>query len=421
MKITIHRGADQIGGCITEICSESGNKIFIDLGHNLPSESDEPDKYDNPTTLSTLLEGVSAVVYTHNHGDHAGFFAHIPEHIPQYMGAMGREVMQNTLEEQFNTAQRAGRTQRAEEVEGAIARLNKFRTYATARTFHIGDIAITPYFVSHSAADAHMLLVECDRKRVLHTGDFRDHGFTGKGLTPTLARIGQVDALIIEGTTLSRDGSASKSEYQIQQEMLELMGRYKHIFVVCSSTNFDRLAGLHKASQEFRGRPFVCDTYQKQQLDTLTTHLGKCSPLYIIKNARQMSLKSESLHRQMFKNGFTMIVRNNSTFRKWINFLKEHIDLNETLCIYSQYHGYLDEQPTLREFVDSLGCKVEYIHTSGHASPEAIEEVCRTLKPRSAIIPIHKDATSDFHTLNLPDELKAKIIAADTAQLGIPI
>lgn len=185
MKITIHRGTNQIGGCITEICSEGGTKILIDLGRNLPSENNDYDEYDNPATLSALLEGVSAVVYTHNHGDHVGFFANIPEHIPQYMGAMGREVMQNTLEEQLNTAQRAGRTQRAEELMGAIARLGEFRTYATARTFHIGDIAITPYFVSHSAADAHMLLVECDRKRMLQTGDFRDHGFTGKGLTPT--------------------------------------------------------------------------------------------------------------------------------------------------------------------------------------------------------------------------------------------
>ncbi|MBO5805481.1 MAG: MBL fold metallo-hydrolase [Tidjanibacter sp.] len=421
MKITIHRGADQIGGCITEICSESGNKIFIDLGHNLPSENDEPDKYDTPTTLSTLLEGVSAVVYTHNHGDHAGFFAHIPEDIPQYMGAMGREVMQNTLKEQLRTAQRAGRTQRADELSQALLRVDGFCTYAQEQAFYIGDIKLTPYLVSHSAGDSYMLLVECDGKRILHTGDFRDHGFIGPELLPTIESIVCVDVLIIEGTMLSRSSSATHTEQQIMQEMKEQMKLYKNIFVVCSSTNFDRLAGLHKATQEFRGRPFVCDTYQKQQLDTLTTHSGKCSPLYIIKNARQMSLKSESLHRQMFKNGFTMIVRNNSTFRKWINFLKEHIDLNETLCIYSQYHGYLDEQPTLREFVDSFGCKVEYIHTSGHASPQAIELVCRTLNPRSAIIPIHKEASSDFHSLDLPDDLKAKIISTEDSLRGIKI
>ena len=421
MKITIHRGANQIGGCITEICSKNGTKILIDLGHNLPCENNDYDEYDNPATLSALLEGVEAVVYTHNHGDHAGFFARIPEHIPQYMGAMGVEVMRNTLDEQLNTAQRAKHTQRAEEISGAITRLDKFFTHTAGEKFHIGDIALTPYFVSHSAADSHMLLVECDGKRVLHTGDFRDHGFLGKGLRPTIKRIGQVDALIIEGTMLLRNSSATKSESQIQQEMLAQMERYKNIFVVCSSTNFDRLAGLYQDTRRLLGRPFVCDKYQKRQLDTLGKYAGKYSILYNFKNAIPMSLKATSLHRQMFERGFTMIVRNNANFRKWIGFIKEHINLEETLCIYSQYLGYLEEQPALREFVDSLGCKMEYIHTSGHASPEAIEWVCRTLDPRTAIIPIHKDSVSDFRTLDLPAELKAKIISAHTAQLGIPI
>ena len=41
MKITIHRGANQIGGCITEIATKDA-KIFIDLGSNLPG-SDKTD------------------------------------------------------------------------------------------------------------------------------------------------------------------------------------------------------------------------------------------------------------------------------------------------------------------------------------------------------------------------------------------
>ena len=35
MNITIHRGANQIGGCITEISTEDC-KVLIDLGSNLP-------------------------------------------------------------------------------------------------------------------------------------------------------------------------------------------------------------------------------------------------------------------------------------------------------------------------------------------------------------------------------------------------
>ena len=39
MKIRIHRGANQIGGCITEIRSDNGTRVLIDLGHNLPGEA----------------------------------------------------------------------------------------------------------------------------------------------------------------------------------------------------------------------------------------------------------------------------------------------------------------------------------------------------------------------------------------------
>ena len=49
MKITIHRGANQIGGCIIEIESAKGDRIFIDFGHNLPEgDKKSDDKFENP-------------------------------------------------------------------------------------------------------------------------------------------------------------------------------------------------------------------------------------------------------------------------------------------------------------------------------------------------------------------------------------
>ena len=52
MKITIHRGLNQIGGCITEIQSLSGTKILIDLGHNLPDGGGvSEDMYESPENL----------------------------------------------------------------------------------------------------------------------------------------------------------------------------------------------------------------------------------------------------------------------------------------------------------------------------------------------------------------------------------
>ena len=52
MRITIPRGINQIGGCITEIQSSSGTKILIDLGHNLPdADGQAEDEYDMPENL----------------------------------------------------------------------------------------------------------------------------------------------------------------------------------------------------------------------------------------------------------------------------------------------------------------------------------------------------------------------------------
>ena len=128
MKIRIHRGANQIGGCITEIRSDSGTRMLIDLGHNLPGESSQADEFDDPANLSALLDGISGIVYTHNHGDHLGFFDRVPGEIPQYIGEMSREVIVNLLDESLNKAVRAQRKPLIEEISRKILRLKSFRT-----------------------------------------------------------------------------------------------------------------------------------------------------------------------------------------------------------------------------------------------------------------------------------------------------
>ena len=416
MKIRIHRGSKQIGGCITEIQSASGTRILIDLGHNLPGESqDDIDIFDDRENLSDLLSGISGIIYTHNHGDHLGFFDQVPSVIPQYIGEMSREVIVNILNESLNKAMRAKRELLIEEVERKLLSIKSFHTYVSKDTFCIGDISVTPYFVSHSAADSYMLLIECDGKRILHTGDLREHGFLGKGLEKTLRKyVGQVDILITEGTMLSRDDEQTKTESEIQSIMGDLMAKYKYVFVLCSSTNFDRLAGLHKANARFRGRPFVCDVYQNEQFKTLANYCGKHSDLYVINDAIEMSLKKVNLHKRMTERGFTMIVRDNPTFRKWVGYLRLLLNPAETVLVYSQYKGYLNDQPKLQEFVKMFDCNVEYVHTSGHATRKTLAKICAIVNPKSAIIPIHKSSDSDLRTLDISDELKNKVVDITT-------
>ena len=57
--------------------------------------------------------------------------------------------------------------------------------------FYIKEVKITPYTVDHSAYGAFMFLIEADNKRVLYTGDYRNHGYKGKLFKPMLKNIRQ--------------------------------------------------------------------------------------------------------------------------------------------------------------------------------------------------------------------------------------
>ena len=106
----------------------------------------------------------------------------------------------------------------------------------------------------------------------------------------------------------------------------------------------------------------------------------------------------------MIDKGFTMVVRDNPTFRKWIGYLKLLLNPAETVLVYSQYKGYLNDQPKLQEFVKMFECNVEYVHTSGHATRKTLAKICTIVNPKSAIVPIHKASDGDLRTLEISDE-----------------
>ena len=96
MSITIHRGLDQIGGCITEI-STATSRVFVDMGKNLPGSgrqmSEEEEREYVASLFSQNKKENEAVIYTHAHEDHVGMFVHVPKNVPQYIGEGGREIL----------------------------------------------------------------------------------------------------------------------------------------------------------------------------------------------------------------------------------------------------------------------------------------------------------------------------------------
>lgn len=132
MQITIHRGIDQIGGCITEIRT-ARSKILIDLGHNLPKgNGPSEDRFDNAGVIAQLCEGCDAVFYTHYHGDHVDLFRHVPERVDQYIGPLAKAVMRIRLEHLTHVP---GEKERR---EADLTAFERFKTYEPARCTRMG-------------------------------------------------------------------------------------------------------------------------------------------------------------------------------------------------------------------------------------------------------------------------------------------
>lgn len=170
MNITIHRGASQIGGCITEISTDVA-KIIIDLGSNLPG-CQQADFTE--TEIARIVNGADAVLYTHYHGDHVGFISMVPETVRQYIGVGAQDVMRC----KFAALNRTGEHQKD------VDAVERMFNYEADKPLNFCDLRVTPYYCSHSAFDAYMFKIEWNGKVILHTGDFRKHGYMGNKLIP---------------------------------------------------------------------------------------------------------------------------------------------------------------------------------------------------------------------------------------------
>jgi len=379
MKIIIHRGTHQIGGCVTEIKTDH-TRIFVDMGAELPGET-------NSTHLD--IEGVTkgipscnAVFLTHYHSDHTGMYNKILSEIPVYMGEVSKEIF-------------AAYSKRIHS-DGA-ERIKDFKTFRTLQKVTIGDISITPIPTDHSAFDSYMFLIESDGKKILHTGDFRTHGFRGDEVIPTIRKyVGTVDVLVTEGTNLALQNVDTMTEYELQQKAKEYFLHNKYVFVICASTHVDRIAAFYHAFYQAnpRGRYFICDDYQKSVLDIVTRYAGDKAQVY---DFEKFNTYGPNLDEKLKRQGFCMLVRSNDKDKKTIEKLGGKL-------IYSMWNGYLEgdtENKSLSSLVKTFD-SVYHLHTSGHATVEAIYDVCNAVAPRTAIIPIHGNSPHSLDTLRIP-------------------
>ena len=394
MKLCIHRGTHQIGGIAAEI-STASTRILIDMGDEL---SLDPNFVSAPLNIPGVTDGnghCDAVLFTHYHGDHTGQMLRIRPEIPIYAGALAKDIMRLS-------AERGGQKN-----EALCRRIETIQTFSPGKPFLIGDIQITPFCIDHSACDSYMFLIEADGKRILYTGDFRLHGVRGKTMDKILdRRIGKVDAIITEGTTVSRTDGKTVTEWELQARVRNYLQQYKYVFVLCATTNLDRIFALARAVP--RGKYCICDDYQKMLVETVSKHWNGISSFYEM--PKLLSFKHHPPAR-FAELGGLMFVRANSKFGAIIC----QYDPAQSILLYSMWDGYRTKLgSTIPDFL-ALTDTWETLHTSGHASPEDLRHVIEKADPQ-LVIPMHTDAPQKMQAL-CPD--RTVVLLKDEEELSL--
>ena len=376
MEIRIIKGTNQIGGCITEIISKN-TKILIDFGTDL---EDDKESFE----LDGLTYGKSkydAVFITHSHIDHIGLINKINKDIPIYVEEISLKIYSTTCD--FCMEDNLSR------------KINTFKIYDVIK---IKDIKVTPYRVDHSSYNSCMFMIECENKKILHTGDFRLHGRKKDETLNNLKKIGKVDLLITEGTSLSRDVLEHETEEEIEKEALNYIKKYDQVFIMHSSANIDRTISFIKAALK-TGKNYILDLFTYSLNKVINLNIKVDYKRIFVWIPLRYSFKDED-----FKNKY-MNFDNSSCFGKRyamnikssmlddIKKLKEKGLITNACLIYSMWPGYIEKEEKLRKFISetkAMGIEFKMLHTSGHADINSMKKINEITKPDKTII-IHTE------------------------------
>lgn len=397
MRLTIHRGTHEIGGSCVEIRTKNA-KVLIDLG--IPLDYDKCTAEEQSQICYDATEwckDVDAVFLSHAHSDHYGFFGLITKDTPTY--ATEETFAMMGLDGIFGT-----------DHSSHLKRC----TLQGYKTYDICGISVTCYPVDHSAFGACALLFEVDGKRILYSGDIRNHG--PKGVLYKRLPKG-VDYLLLEGTNISR-AKNTISELDVTERFIkafDVSPEALHL-VWCSSKNIDRICAIFKACKR-RNKQLLIDPYVANVLaeaaklnpkipsttsdrikiffaQHLTTKLSESDKERYI---YPLNPKIKKVTYDEISNApgqYVMIVR--PSLLDFIQRIKaEHIRL-----IRSIWSGYWGEPhtDTFRKWVKSHCEHIMDIHSSGHADAKSLYDIVEHIQPKS-IVPIHTEQPELFGKL----------------------
>ena len=416
MQLTIYRGTHEVGGTMIEIITRN-TRILLDAGYPLFFHNQVIDDELAKRPYHELLEleiipkvkglyywekpEFDAVLISHAHSDHFGLLKYVHPDIPIYLSVTTDKLIEMNLA--FPIPDYSHRKRRM---------INMYEF------FSIGDVAIKPYLMDHSAFRAAAFEIKGEGKTVMYTGDFRGHGRRKEYLERFLAEAEkEPDLLLIEGTTLGRSDESKCTEEDLVSEFKEVIEKSEGI-VLCQPTsqNIDRIISFYKAAKAC-GKTLVMDIYTANLLYELKK-LG-CDDLPVLSFLRpdirvfsplMLTRKMEKLLGKKYAKQFQVYGISEKTIsrkQKQIVMLVRPsmlpdlklMKLKPGALIYSMWQTYRQKpyQVRLEVYLKSRGFSDCYLHTSGHAFEEDIKKLITGLSPKE-IVPIHTFCPEAFFT-----------------------
>ena len=394
MKVTIHRGGNEIGGNCIEVQAENST-ILLDVGMPINTGLNQ-----QGNTIEVVYDYLkkgkeySGVLISHAHSDHYGLIGLLPSSTAVYCSNATKDLLEinhifaNQEELRFD-----------------------FQIFETYKPFICGDFEILPFLQDHSAFDSHGFIIKAEGKSIIYTGDFRNHGRKKHVHSRLLSMIGNstIDLLLTEGTTLSRASAMMKTEEDIEQELVKAIEHITGLIYVCfSPQNIDRLVSIYKAARITK-RTLVVDTYTAYLLEKLSQYakipnlktFSNLKVYYPKKISRKLRINGHEDILIRFKKTRIFMEDIEITPSKYVMMIRpsmidEMAPLSNSLLIYSMWQGYLKnvDMKKMTEWCKLNDIEFKTIHTSGHVSAEFLVAFIQGIKAKIVKI-IHTEGISN--------------------------
>jgi ribonuclease J len=427
LKLTIHRGADEVGGNCVEV-THGATRVVLDLGLPLfdkDRKASDSFRHRQMTVDALREEGIlpnvrglfdlddrtvgrpDAILLSHAHLDHTGLVDFSHPAIPIYASRGTSKMML------------AGKLfARQPELPR-----ERFRALIPGEPVSIGEVTVTGYGVDHSIHGAMGLLLEADGETLFYTGDLRMHGLHRRDMARLLHRLRskQIDTLLVEGTHFGLPTKDPRPELQVESAIELFVAEAEGLVLAClSPQHVDRLTAFYRAAQS-SGRELAVDLYT-----AFVMHLASSEsdlPRPTRDNGVRVFLPKSTTRGGRLQRYAKLIDRYGDdaipvrdilaepnryvcTFRESMLRLDFGGRFPErTLCLYGLWTGYLegDTWKPVQTALDACGGRLEVVHSTGHLLEEDIKRLVRTIGAKK-IVPIHTFEPARLAALQAPSQ-----------------